>query len=388
MEGNSYSLPSCSESELANGQVDDASAFHPNPLLLPPPIHGKALASDVDALAQDVADCLPVRVAILDAQLRIRALNAEWRPRDIPAGCRLGSDFVQACLATANELDRGAVVAGLSRLEGGTGLDTFSTKVGLRLGSSIRRHFTLCARKLLQAPDLMVVTLLDVTDQSRLAAERRRMMRAVLDAEEAERKRIARELHDETVQQLAVMQFGLAGLRKLGTGGDFDIRCRDMEDALQAVQRELRTLSYMLHPPEIDEGLVEALRSFVRGLARRTHLDAKFVDETRGLLTDEETDRALYRVTQEALINVCKHAQAQHAYVRLKECGEQLVLEVEDDGVGISADLCSSRVDARMGVGLSAMRERVEALAGRLRISRLERGTRVVAILPFPRLYQ
>jgi signal transduction histidine kinase len=161
-----------------------------------------------------------------------------------------------------------------------------------------------------------------------------------------------------------------------------------MEEVLQSVQKELRTLSYMLHPPEIDEGLVEALRNFVRGLARRVHVNANFVDETRGLLTDDETDRALYRVTQEALINVCKHAKAQHACVRLKDCDHQLVLEIEDDGVGIPAELCSGRNDARMGVGLSAMRERIEALSGQLEVSRLERGTRVVAILPYPRLYQ
>lgn len=93
-------------------------------------------------------------------------------------------------------------------------------------------------------------------------------------------------------------------------------------------------------------------------------------------------------MTQEALINVCKHAQAQHACVRLKDCDQQLVLEIEDDGVGIPAELCSGRTDARMGVGLSAMRERIEALSGRLEVSRLKQGTRVVAILPCPRLYQ
>lgn len=383
---NPFSLPSRIDGELAD-EEDDASALHLEPLLLPPPLRHDALASNVDALARDMADCVPVRIAILDARLRIRALNAEWGSQDLPPGGGLGSDFAHTCLVTAKEPDRDAVVAGLSRLEDRAGLDMFSIRVGLRLNST-PRHFTLRARRLLQAPDLIVVTLLDVTDQSCLAAERRRMMRVVIDAEEAERKRIARELHDETVQQLAVMQFGLAGLRKLGTGADFDVRCRDMEDVLQAVQKELRTLSYMLHPPEIDVGLVEALRSFVRGLARRTHVNARFVDETRELLTDDETDRALYRVTQEALINVCKHAQAQHAYVRLKERGHQLVLEVEDDGVGIPAELCSSRADARMGVGLSAMRERIEALAGQFMISRLEKGTRVVAILPSPRLYQ
>lgn len=387
MTSNSYASPICLGGELENGRVDDPSTYHLSPLLLPSPVHGRTRVSDVDALARDMADCVPVRIAILDTCLRIRALNAEWRPQDLPVEGGLGSDFVQACLATAHEPDRDAVVVGLSQLQGSTGPDRFTASIDLHLGSGTR-HFALRARKLLQAPDLMVVTLLDVTDQSCVAAEQRRTMRAVLDAEEAERKRIARELHDETVQQLAVMQFGLAGLRKLGTGGDFDVRCRDMEDVLQSVQKELRTLSYMLHPPEIDGGLIEALRSFVRGLARRTHVNAMFIDETRGLLTDDETDRALYRVTQEALINVCKHAQAQNAYVRLRECSEQLVLEVEDDGIGISADLYSGRSDAGMGVGLSAMRERIEALAGRLNIFRLERGTRVVATLPFRRLYQ
>jgi signal transduction histidine kinase len=339
-----------------------------------------------DALSWDMADCVPVRVALLDTRLRIRALNAEWRDQDLSQGGELGRDFVQACLCRASQPDRDIVREGLSGLQGRNFAD-FSATIGLRT-DFISRNFSLRARKLPRTSDVIVVALLDVTDKRRLADERRRMMRLVLDAEEAERKRIARELHDETVQQLAAMQLGLAGLREFGRDADFDGRCRDMEDVLRSVQKELRTLSYILHPPEIDGGLVEALGSFVHGFARRTQLNARFVDETSGLRTDEEMDRALYRVAQEALINVCKHAEARQACVYLRERDGQLLLGVEDDGVGIAADLCTSRSDARLGVGLSAMRERIEALAGQLEVSRLEQGTRVLAILPSPRLYQ
>lgn len=343
----------------------------------------------VDALGvvvRDVADCVPVRVAILDSHFRIRALNAEWsRLRPLGVGI-LGQPF-EACLSTASVSARNAVKACLARLVLGQS-EGFVPSISLELDGT-RRCFTLHARTLPQTSALVVVALLDITDRGHRAAERQTIARIVLDAEEAERRRIARELHDETAQQLAAMQFGLAGLRECGTGRKFASMCGDIEDMLRSVQNELRTLSYILHPPEIDDaGLAEALRRFVNGFARRTQLKAIFVNETGRVWTDSAMDRAVYRVAQEALINVGKHADATNARVSLRGHGQQLVLEVEDDGIGIAPELCSSRSDARLGVGLSAMRERIEALAGSLEVSRLNTGTRIRAIVPYSCLRQ
>lgn len=340
-----------------------------------PPLCGGTVAEALDIVAGDVADCVPVKVAVLDSHFKIRALNAEWRRMGAFGSDPLGQGFVETCLATASSADRNTVLSQLRRLDPSKP-DGLMTTVRLELGG-LRWSFALRARRLSKAPAFVVVALLDAV------IERSTIARIVLDAEEAERRRIARELHDETAQRLAAMQLGLAGLRECGSGMKFDRRCCDIEAMLRSVQDELRTLSYTLHPPEIDDaGLVEALGRFVSGFARRTRLKATFVSETCGSRTDCVTDRALYRVTQEALTNVGKHAEATNAMVSLRECDHRLVLEVEDDGIGITPELCYSRSHARLGVGLSAMRERIEALAGKFEVSRLSTGTRVRAILP------
>lgn len=288
----------------------------------------------------------------------------------VPGSIILGQGFADTSHKGASAAARYGVVARVARL-GESKSEGFAATVGLELGG------TAC-RVILRARGLLQASVLDTT-----MAERRDLAGIVLEAEEAERRRIARDLHDETAQQLAAMQLRLAKLRECGADDEFDSTCGHMEEMLRAVMNELRTLSYVLHPPEIDDaGLVEAMRRFVKGFARRTRLKTTFVDATRGVLTDGVTDRALYRVTQEALTNVGRHAEATTAMVSLCQNGPWLELEVEDDGIGISRELCASRSDANLGVGLSAMRERIEALAGKLEVSRLSTGTRVRAILP------
>lgn len=340
------------------------------------PLRRDSAAEAIDIAACDVADCVPVKVAILDSQLRLRALNAEWRRRGQRNYGAWGEGFVSTCLSSASARDRSDVAERLAKL-GPEKSEGFETTIELEADGA-KRSFTLRARRLSQAPAFVVVALLDMT-----VVERATIARIVLDAEEAERRRIARELHDETSQRLAAVQLGLASLRQCGAGSKFDAACCDIEAMLRSVQNELRTLSYTLHPPEIDDaGLIEALSCFVKGFARRTRLKAVFVDGTRGLKTDGVADRALYRVTQEALTNVGKHAEATNAVVSLREHGQRLVLEVEDDGIGIAPELCFNRANAKLGVGLSAMRERIEALAGKFEVSRLKTGTLVRATLP------
>jgi two-component system, NarL family, sensor kinase len=335
----------------------------------------------LDVLAYEMADCVPVRIAILDRHLRILALNAEWRRLDLRRDQPLQRDFVETCLSAASEADRTVIAMGLKELAEGRS-DTLTATVKFTHGGS-HRGFALRGRKSPLMPKLIVVALLDMADNGRVPIDDRAMTRVVLDAEAAERKRIARELHDDTAQQLVAMQLGLAGLKECGNTAEFDGIYHNIEEALRSVQQELRTLSYSLHPPEIEgAGLTEALGIFVQGFARRTRLAATFIDETRGLIADGLTDRALYRVAQEALTNVGKHAKARNARVCLRAQDQKLVLEVDDDGIGIAPELCSGRSDARLGVGLSAMRERVEALSGRLEVYRLPKGTRVTAILP------
>src|SRR4029077_5606803 len=141
---------------------------------------------------------------------------------------------------------------------------------------------------------------------------------------------------------------------------------------------EIRTLSYLLHPPFLDEmGLLSALRWYAAGLAERSgiKLDVKLPDHYERLPLDTET--ALFRIVQESLTNIHRHAGSQTASIRLRRNAETLVLEIEDRGHGIpktSLEHITSRRGV-VGVGIAGMCERIEQLGGRLEIKSGNRGT-------------
>jgi signal transduction histidine kinase len=202
-------------------------------------------------------------------------------------------------------------------------------------------------------------------------------------AQEEERRRIARELHDGTAQQVAVAQVMLETVRKARTFEAIDKACLEIEAALSTAQHQMRTLSYVLHPPELASGgIVEALGTFLKGFARRTGLKVGFHNYAGPLRPSAALELALYRVAQEALVNVSRHASARSVDVRLRTVAKHVVLEIEDDGVGIAEDIVAGRRREAVGVGLSGMRERVEALGGVFCLERRRTGTLVGAFFP------
>ena len=207
---------------------------------------------------------------------------------------------------------------------------------------------------------------------------------AVLRAEEEERRRIAREIHDVALQELVVIQFGIASIREDIAGrSDIDAICRNLQVSVSTIQHDLRTLSYVLHPPELTrEGLSFALRTFVEGFSRRTGLTIRYADALGGDRLEPEVEIALYRVAREALFNVARHARASEAEVSLVRTAHRLTLTVRDDGIGIREPLISSTKSGGAGVGLASMRERMAALDGTLTIRRLAQGTLVRAQAP------
>lgn len=212
---------------------------------------------------------------------------------------------------------------------------------------------------------------------------RRAQQARILLAQEEERRRIARDLHDGTAQHLALAQVMLETVRKARTFDAIEEACIDIESALSTAQHQMRTLSYVLHPPELSSGgIYEALAAFVRGFARRTGLDVRFQNLAGRLRPSADLEIALYRVAQEALVNVGKHAFAHTVEVRLTTVAKHLVLEVEDDGIGIPSDIIEGRRREAMGVGLSGMRERVEALGGIFCVERRANGTHIGAYFP------
>jgi PAS domain S-box-containing protein len=208
------------------------------------------------------------------------------------------------------------------------------------------------------------------------------LTRRLVQAEEAERKRIARELHDRVGQALSVLNMNLDIV--LRAGGLAPPAQRRLADAVELVDSTLHSIEGVmaeLRPPLLDEyGLAAALAWHAEEFSRRTGIrvsvDHEAADAVRSLRL--EAALALFRIAQEALTNVLKHARAQAVRLEIALAGQEVVLSVHDDGSGFDASMAP-----RGRLGMTTMRERAEAAGGRLEVdSAPGRGTRVIAAVP------
>jgi signal transduction histidine kinase len=208
----------------------------------------------------------------------------------------------------------------------------------------------------------------------------------LLRAQDDERRRIARDLHDVTVQNLATIKAAMTRVRR--TSNNLDAKALEKIDEGLALSdqviHELRTLSYLLHPPLLDElGLVPALQWFIRGFSERSRIQVEFVvnGNIGRLPTDIET--TLFRVAQESMANIHRHSGSPSATIRLAQDQGRIVLEITDQGRGISRTRQSSNRGAPPpGVGIMGMGERIRQLGGELEIQSSAHGTTVCARLP------
>jgi PAS domain S-box-containing protein len=208
----------------------------------------------------------------------------------------------------------------------------------------------------------------------------------LMNAQDDERRRIAQMLHETTAQNLAGLKMLLARLNRTSDRLSDDERNALVESMSLAEQSmtEIRTLSYLLHPPFLDEaGLLSALRWYAAGFAERSGIDVDLdLPESFGRLA-RDTETALFRIVQESLINIHRHAGSKTAHIRLQRDAETLVLEVGDHGHGIpsaSLEHIMSGVGI-VGVGIGGMSERMEQLGGSLDITSGDQGTTVRARL-------
>lgn len=226
----------------------------------------------------------------------------------------------------------------------------------------------------------------DKTERKRVETSLHQLSGRLLELQDDERRRIARELHDTTAQHLAVLSMNLSVVRescKVLSSRAQQAVAESMELSEQCCQ-EVRTVSYLLHPPLLDElGLVSAIRSFTAGYERRTgiHVDIR-VAEIGRLPRDVET--TLFRIMQEALTNVHRHSGSSRAEVRIIRDPRQVTLQVSDEGRGVSERNGEEPKDgiAPLGVGIAGMRERAAQLGGNLKIASSSKGTTVTAVLP------
>lgn len=221
----------------------------------------------------------------------------------------------------------------------------------------------------------------DVTESFTHAEALNQAAAALAHAELNERRRIGRELHDSTAQLLVAARLGLGRLqRELAPPGAARQAIDELRSVIAAAQREIRNFTYVLHPPGLrDQGLETTLRLFANGFAHRTGLEVTVSARKGGARLPFTVEVALFRVAQEALMNVYRHAGATRASVRLARRREQVILEVEDDGVGLSPERLT---DPPTGVGVEGMRARMLQLGGRFELAAGAKGLLVRAIAP------
>ncbi len=219
----------------------------------------------------------------------------------------------------------------------------------------------------------------EIDEVATLRSEVDRLTRELEQERERERRRIAREMHDSTVQDLVAIGLMLRRLQDMIEETEPRKVLGEAREILGRTQKDLRSLSYLMHPPMLDgQGLVVALTALIRGLASRMRTRVTLVCATPGLRTSAEVENVLYRVVQESLINVQKHAAASCAVVHYGREPGRLVLEVEDDGVGID----SAELAMRSGVGIQGMRARLAQVGGTLTLASAGRGMLVRAEVP------
>ena len=225
----------------------------------------------------------------------------------------------------------------------------------------------------------------DVTDTKTAEEELRKLPARLLSAQDQERRRIARELHDTTAQNISAIHMNLVRLEGEGVSPSAARILADCQTLCDASLREIRTLSYLLHPPMLDEvGLVSAVRWFVGGLKTRSGLRATLEAPPAMERLPAALERDLFFVVQEALLNVVRHSGSDTAEVRLERQPTQVILQIRDDGRGMSrAQSPGQPADwAFVGVGIPSMRERLRQNGGWLEILSNHKGTTITATVP------
>ncbi len=234
------------------------------------------------------------------------------------------------------------------------------------------------------APVLLRGFMIDVTEQKQTEESLRGLSARLITAQEEERSRIARELHDDFNQRLAILAMDLERLggQQPAAGKDFSDGRGSLLRRTKELSSDVHRLSHQLHPSVLQHlGLVAATRSFCKELSDQNGIHIELVHHGVPRSLPGDVALCLYRIVQEALRNVIKHSGAESARVELGGSAEELTLRISDDGTGFDPESAQTR----QGLGLLSMRERLRLVRGTISFERLEpAGTRIEARIPLP----
>lgn len=227
----------------------------------------------------------------------------------------------------------------------------------------------------------------DITERKESEQRLAELTGRLLRTQDEERRRIARELHDVTAQSIGLILLNLAQVQKAASS--LDSRTKDkLTESLafgEQALKEIRTLSYVLHPPLLDHaGLVTALKWYVKGFSERSGVKVTFTETgSDGHRMPPEVEYALFRVVQESLNNIRRHTNSETAEISLTRSTDEVLLRIRDQGKGINFDLPRNGDGVEsIGVGIPGMRHRLKQLGGDLQVNADADGTTVNATVP------
>jgi len=222
----------------------------------------------------------------------------------------------------------------------------------------------------------------DIAEQKTLEESLRAVSGRLIHAQEEERARIARELHDDFSQRVVILGMGLERLRERLPKSEVEgsARVQEMLEQTQELSADIHSLSHQLHPTILEHiGLVSALQELCKEIGGKYKMEVQFTKCDPGLEIPKDTVLCLFRVAQEALGNIVKHSQAKRVQVELGTSSSGLNLRIRDDGRGFESELKG----ASTGIGLIGMQERIRLVGGRLLVkSQPNCGTEIIAEAP------
>jgi signal transduction histidine kinase len=224
----------------------------------------------------------------------------------------------------------------------------------------------------------------EVTGHQRAEQARQELQRRLVTAQEEERSRISRELHDEAGQQITALMLSLKALESAVPGPETPLKLKELRVTTERLAREIHHLATELRPVALDKlGLARALTGYLDAWLDRTGIAVEFVGAGIEERLPSAIETTLYRIVQEAMNNVYKHASAKHVSVSVERRAEHVLCIVEDDGVGFDVERVG---EASTRIGIAGMRERASIVGGELAIESIPgSGTTVRVKIPVGR---
>ena len=230
-------------------------------------------------------------------------------------------------------------------------------------------------------------TFINITERKQAEEALHQLSTRLLQLQDEERRRLGRELHDSLAQSVLAVNLNLAQAMRASTALDEQSRraLTESRRVLQEMSREIRTLSYLLHPPLLDElGLVSAVKEYAEGFSERSGIKLELDIQAGFVRLPQEAETALFRIVQESLSNIQRHSGTETAKIELRGDAARVNLEVSDRGRGMEKNAMErgNGSRTRLGVGILGMRERMTQLGGSLEIESSSAGTTVRVTIP------